>query len=91
MNTLSEKSAGSDIPLLKDGLLVCTSAKEKVENLGQTFASKCQLQHAEDSTLESVSNPIKNTGYCSLKRQGLTEQQLLRKLNSDKATCPEGV
>ena len=63
MNTVSEKSAQSDIPVLKDDLLVCTSAKAKVEKLGQTFASKSQLQHAEDPAPEVEVTPIKTTGY----------------------------
>ena len=46
VNTITEKSAGSDIPVLKDGLLVCTSAKAKVEKLGQTLHPKvnCSMQ-----------------------------------------------
>lgn len=89
VNTLSEKSAGSDIPVLKDGLLVCTSAKAKVEKLGQTFASKCQLPHAEDPAPEVEVTPSKTLDTVVLKAKDI--QQLLRKLNPDKATGPEGV
>ena len=89
VNTVSEKSSESDIPVLKDGLLVCTSAKAKVEKLDQTFVSKCQLQHAEDPAPEVEVAPSKTLDTVVLKAKDI--QQLLTKLNPDKVTGPEGV
>ena len=71
MNTLSEKSAGSDIPVLKDGLLVCASAKAKVEKLGQTLASKSQLQHAEDPAPKVEVTPSKPLDTAVLKAEDI--------------------
>ena len=75
--------------MLKDGLVVCTSANAKVEKLGHTFASKCQLQHAEDPGPEVEVTLSKTLDTVVLKAKDI--KQLLRKLNRDKATGPEGV
>ena len=71
VSTITEKSAGSDIPVLKDGLLVCTSAKAKVEKLGQTLASKSQLQHAEDPAPEVEVTPSKPLDTAVLKAKDI--------------------
>lgn len=57
--------------MLKDGLLVCTSAKAKVEKLGQTFASKSQLQHAEDLAPEVEVTPSKPLDTAVLKAKDI--------------------
>ena len=52
VNTLSGKSTRADIPVLKDQHQTYTSAKEKVEKFCLTFATKCQLDNAEDPAPE---------------------------------------
>ena len=66
-----------------------TSAKAKAEKLGQTFASKRQLQHAEDPAPDLKVTPSKTLDTAVFKANDI--QRLLRKLNPDKATGPGGI
>ena len=88
-HTLFRKSTRADIPVLKDEQQVFTSAKGKAEKFCQTFASKCQLDSAEEPA-----QVLQQTTSCSKERitfRAKDIKKLLRNLQPDKATGPNEI
>ena len=89
VNTLSGKSTRTDIPVLKDDQQVYTSARDKAEKFCQTFATKCQLDNAEDPAPQ-----VQQSTTCTKERIAFRHKdvrKLLRNLQPDKATGPDEI
>ena len=89
VNSLSGRTAKADIPVLKDQNQVYTTAKEKAEKLGQTFAKKCQLENAEEPPPEVQRTTTHVKDNIAFKAKDI--RRLLRNLKPDKATGPDEI
>ena len=87
VNTLSGRTAHSDIPVIEHHGVAHITARDKAEIFCQTFAEKCRLQDAEDQAPDVGSTTTKFFDRIIFKPKDV--RKLLQHLKLDKATGPD--
>ncbi len=89
VNILSGKSTTADIPVFKDEHQAYTSANDKAEKFCQTFATKCQLDNADEPTPQVQHSTASSKEQIAFRTKDV--RKLLRNLQPDKATSSDEI
>ena len=89
VNTLSGRTARSDIPVIEHQNIAHITARDKAEIFCKTFAEKCCLQGAEDQAPDVSRSTTKSINKVTFKPKDV--RKLLQHVKSDKATGPDQI
>ena len=89
VNTLSGRTAHSDIPVIEHQNTAHITARSKAETFCQTFAETCRLQAADDPAPDVTPTTTESINKVIFKPKHV--KKLLQQLQPDKATGPDHI